>query len=256
MIPTMKPTRGQPKLSTGSSNNVLHPTRPSTTRIGALNMLSAMRSPAPLDKNPLKRSSSAQNLSQLKSTVTATATAGALARVKRTQASSTSAVESPGQASLASLVVRFTASSHLYTILTLLPLCSISPVLSSYPYILHLLQTSSVDFEERLHDIVAAEVESAIAVAVRNAMEKEMVSVEEAVSNALKADRNSMDLRANVNTLVAVIGIVIFERGVWTAWDVCFGDSAWSEVVSVGIGLGILTAIRVFNIPLAEWRKP
>jgi len=127
-------------------------------------------------------------------------------------------------------------------------------VFSSFPFFF--LQTSSVDFEERLHDIVAAEVESAIAVAVRSAMEKEIVSVEEAVSKALKADRNSMDLRANVNTLVAVIGIVIFERGVWTAWDVCFGDSAWSEVVSVGIGLGILTAIRVFNIPLAEWRKP
>lgn len=118
------------------------------------------------------------------------------------------------------------------------------------------MQTSSVDFEERLHDIVTAEVESAISVAVRSAMEKEMVSVEEAVSKALKADRPSMDLRANVNTLVAVIGIVIFERGVWTAWDVCFGDSAWSEAVSVGTGLGILTAIRVFNIPLAEWRKP
>lgn len=118
------------------------------------------------------------------------------------------------------------------------------------------LQTSSADFEARLHDIVAAEVESAVAIAIRNAMEKEMFGIEEAVGNALKNDRTSMDLRANVNTLVAVIGIVIFERGVWTAWDVCFGDSAWSEAVSIGTGLGILTAIRVFNIPLAEWRKP
>ncbi|KAL4531215.1 hypothetical protein Ndes2526B_g09617 [Nannochloris sp. 'desiccata'] len=177
-----------------------------------------MRSQPADNKNSLKKSGSSSNLSQLQSTVTATATAGALARIVP-QASST-AMGSTQQPSLASLV------------------------------------TSSIDFEERLHDIVAAEVESAIAIAVRNAMEKEMVSVEEAVSNALKADRNSMDLRANVNTLVAVIGIVIFERGVWTAWDVCFGDSAWSEVVSVGIGLGILTAIRVFNIPLAEWRKP
>ncbi|KAL4515176.1 hypothetical protein Ndes2526B_g04636 [Nannochloris sp. 'desiccata'] len=194
------------------------PTRFSSTRIGSLNMLSAMRSQPADNKNSLKKSGSSSNLSQLQSTVTATATAGALARIVP-QASST-AMGSTQQPSLASLV------------------------------------TSSIDFEERLHDIVAAEVESAIAIAVRNAMEKEMVSVEEAVSNALKADRNSMDLRANVNTLVAVIGIVIFERGVWTAWDVCFGDSAWSEVVSVGIGLGILTAIRVFNIPLAEWRKP
>jgi hypothetical protein len=107
MIPTMKPARGQPKLSAGSSNNVLLPTRVSTTRIGALNMLSAMRSQAPLEKNSLKKSGSSLNLSQLKSTVTTAATAGALARIVP-QASST-AMESmeSTKPSLASLVVGF-----------------------------------------------------------------------------------------------------------------------------------------------------
>ena len=66
----------------------------------------------------------------------------------------------------------------------------------------------------------------------------------------------SFDLRANFNTLVALTGIVIFERGVWTTWDVFFGDSLSSELASIVVGLSIMVAIRIFNIPLAEWRRP
>ena len=70
------------------------------------------------------------------------------------------------------------------------------------------------------------------------------------------AERSALDLRANFNTLVGLTGVIIFERGVWTAWDVYFGDSLSSELTSIAVGLGIMVAIRVFDIPLAEWRRP
>jgi hypothetical protein len=55
---------------------------------------------------------------------------------------------------------------------------------------------------------------------------------------------------------VALTGVVIFERGVWTLWDVVFGDSLISEVASVVVGLFIMLAVRIFDIPLAEWKRP
>lgn len=103
MVPWMKPSQIGRALPAGSSKNMVLPTRFSSTRIGSLNMLSAMRSQPADNKNSLKKSGSSSNLSQLQSTVTATATAGALARIVP-QASST-AMGSTQQPSLASLVV-------------------------------------------------------------------------------------------------------------------------------------------------------
>lgn len=78
----------------------------------------------------------------------------------------------------------------------------------------------------------------------------------QAVGQALDSSTAKFDLKANLNTLVALTGVVIFERGVWTLWDVVFGDSLISEVASVVVGLFIMLAVRIFDIPLAEWKRP
>jgi hypothetical protein len=103
MVPWMKPFRIGRALPTGSSNNMVLPTRLSSTRIDGLNMLSAMRSQPTDNKSLLKKSGSSSNLSQLQSSVTSSATAGALARIVP-QASST-AIGSTEKPRLASLVV-------------------------------------------------------------------------------------------------------------------------------------------------------
>lgn len=119
---------------------------------------------------------------------------------------------------------------------------------------------NSDEFNARVHEAVAGELEAAVGAAVHDAFEAELESVQEtvaeAVGQALDAGTVRYDLRANFNTLVALTGVVIFERGVWTAWDVLFGDSAWSEAASIAVGLLIMLAVRVFDIPLAEWRRP
>lgn len=107
---------------------------------------------------------------------------------------------------------------------------------------------------------MGAEIEAAVGIAVHEAMEAEMEAVEQAVEQAvgqaLGDKQMNIDVVANVNTLVALTGVVIFERGVWSAWDAYFGDGFWSDLCSIVVGLSIMVAIRVFNIPLAEWRRP
>ena len=119
---------------------------------------------------------------------------------------------------------------------------------------------ASADLETRIHEAMGAEIEAAVGIAVHEAMEAEMTTVQETVAEAMvkgfEDNQMSFDLRANFNTLVALTGIVIFERGVWTTWDVFFGDSLSSELASIVVGLSIMVAIRIFNIPLAEWRRP
>lgn len=122
------------------------------------------------------------------------------------------------------------------------------------------MSSSESELEARIHEAMGAEIEAAVGLAVHEAMEAEMTTVQEsvaeAVGQAFEDNRSSFDLRANFNTLVALTGVVIFERGVWTAWDVYFGDSWGSELASIVVGLSIMVAIRIFNIPLAEWRRP
>lgn len=126
--------------------------------------------------------------------------------------------------------------------------------------LLLLLQSATEDFEALIHGAMGAEIEAAVGLAVHEAMEAEMNSFEDTVAEAVRTgfldNRTSFDLRANFNTLVALTGVVIFERGVWTAWDVYFGDSWGSEFASIGVGLGIMVATSIFNIPLAEWKRP
>lgn len=120
-------------------------------------------------------------------------------------------------------------------------------------------QKSADELEARISEAMGAEIEAAVA-AVHEAMEAELDamqgSVSEAVSVAMQDERMSFDVVANFNTLVALTGVVIFERGVWTAVDVYCGDGPLSVAGSIAVGAAVMAAIRVFNIPLAEWRRP
>ena len=108
---------------------------------------------------------------------------------------------------------------------------------------------------------MGAEIEAAVSIAVHKALEAELDAVQStvanAVSQALQQEKGgSFDLKANLNTIVVFTGFCLFERGIWSAWDDFFDTGPWSDVVSIFCGLGIMTAIRIFDIPLAEWRKP
>ncbi|KAK9862238.1 hypothetical protein WJX84_002419 [Apatococcus fuscideae] len=60
------------------------------------------------------------------------------------------------------------------------------------------------------------------------------------------------DVTANINTLFALVGVIFFWRGIWTLWDVGLGDSMFSEVGGIGLGLVIMLIIKWRKLPLAE----
>mmetsp|Transcript_16901 Transcript_16901/g.50463 ORF Transcript_16901/g.50463 Transcript_16901/m.50463 type:complete len:115 (-) Transcript_16901:655-999(-) len=60
------------------------------------------------------------------------------------------------------------------------------------------------------------------------------------------------DWHANVYTLVAITGVVLFWRGLWTLWDAMFGLSIISNVCSLLLGLTIITVFRLLKVPLLE----
>lgn len=85
------------------------------------------------------------------------------------------------------------------------------------------------------HELVHDTVHGAVGDAVRQALE----------------DRR-FDVRANFFTLVAIIGVILYWRGVWTLWDKLVGMSLASEIACIAVGLFIIVLFRFVRLPLLE----
>lgn len=116
-------------------------------------------------------------------------------------------------------------------------------------------ETVTEELRTSIQEAMNTEIEAAVVRGIEAEMGLMQETVAEAVANSLDTSVR-FDLRANFNTLVALTGVVIFERGVWSAWDSFFGDSFSSNIASIGVGLAIMVSVPLFKIPLAEWRRP
>jgi hypothetical protein len=76
-------------------------------------------------------------------------------------------------------------------------------------------------------------------------------SVQEAVGSSVRSEVLATPW-AFINTLVVLTGAIIYDEGVWNAWDVTFGEETWNEPVAIAVGLTILLSVRVFKIPLVS----
>jgi len=100
------------------------------------------------------------------------------------------------------------------------------------------------ELEEVEVEIVTEAVVNAVAGAVGEV-------VNEVVQTAIEETR--FNFKANVYTLIAVIGAVLLERGIWNLWGMWLGDSTLlSNGGSFAAGLVILCIIRALNLPLAS----
>lgn len=103
------------------------------------------------------------------------------------------------------------------------------------------------DIRELEVEVVAGAVAEAVAEAVQEAVQE---AVHDAVQQAIE-ENVQFDVRANVYTLVAVTGVILFWRGVWNTWDVFFGaDSLLSNVGSLVVGLVVMLLVRFWDLPL------
>ncbi|KAL4427646.1 hypothetical protein ABPG75_001735 [Micractinium tetrahymenae] len=103
------------------------------------------------------------------------------------------------------------------------------------------------DVRELEVEVVAGAVAEAVAEAVQEAVQE---AVHDAVQQAIE-ENVQFDVRANVYTLVAVTGVILFWRGVWNTWDVLFGtDTLLSNVGSLFVGLAVMLLVRFFDVPL------
>jgi hypothetical protein len=75
--------------------------------------------------------------------------------------------------------------------------------------------------------------------------------VQEAVATAFE-ENVRFDVRANFYTLIAITGVILYWRGVWTLWDYIFGLNATSAAVSAATGLVIMLTMRLLQVPLVE----
>jgi len=77
--------------------------------------------------------------------------------------------------------------------------------------------------------------------------------VNEAMGGIIREEIFTTNPWAFINTLVLLTGAVIYDNGVWTAWDVTFGDSPeWSSLTAVVVGLLIVASVRIFKIPVVS----
>lgn len=96
-----------------------------------------------------------------------------------------------------------------------------------------------------------AAMEQVINAAVAQGLENQLQG---AVENVL-TDPNTnlkLGLQANINTLLAVTGVILFWRGIWTMCDTFLGSSLPLDLASVLIGLSIMALIKFLKLPLAE----
>lgn len=131
--------------------------------------------------------------------------------------------------------------------------------------------SSRDDLEEMVHEAFEQEIEN-INQAVHEAFKQERAeldlqvgqtvqeavqeavesAVETAVENAL-LDR-SFDIRANLNTMIALTGVILYWRGMWNLADFYLGvDNLQGNVGSVLIGVSVILLFRIFKLPLAEF---
>ena len=80
-------------------------------------------------------------------------------------------------------------------------------------------------------------------------------AVQEAVHDAVQQaieENVQFDVRANVYTLIAVTGVILFWRGVWNTWDSLFGTELASNMGCMAVGLAIMSVIRFLDLPLVQ----
>ncbi|KAK9819664.1 hypothetical protein WJX72_000906 [[Myrmecia] bisecta] len=111
---------------------------------------------------------------------------------------------------------------------------------------------SDADSDESVCLTTSAQIsmEEAVEQAIEQGLERQL---QNAVENALTDSPMRFDMKANANTLLAVTGVILYWRGVWTLWDVTFGYSVWSEVGAIASGLVVMVLIKYNKLPLAEW---
>ena len=76
-------------------------------------------------------------------------------------------------------------------------------------------------------------------------------AVQDAVAQAIE-ETVRFDLRANFYTLIAITGVILYWRGIWTLWDYCFGMRLESELASIAIGLIVMVSFRLSGVSLLE----
>ncbi len=54
-------------------------------------------------------------------------------------------------------------------------------------------------------------------------------------------------------TLVAITGVIIFWRGVWSVLDHVIGDSVFGDVCCIVVGLTIILGIRISGARVADF---
>lgn len=96
------------------------------------------------------------------------------------------------------------------------------------------------DLNEAIQDALTGAVQEVMQDAVTEA-------VQAAVDEGIK-----FDVRANLYTMMAITGVVLYWRGIWTTWDFLFGFTIWSELGAILTGLAIMLAFRLFKMPLLD----
>ncbi|PSC68613.1 ubiquitin-conjugating enzyme [Micractinium conductrix] len=109
-------------------------------------------------------------------------------------------------------------------------------------------EKTEADVREIEIEVMAGAVAEAVADAVQEAVAE---AVHDAVQQAIE-ENVQFDVRANMYTLVAVTGVILFWRGVWNSWDALFGTELVSNMASMVVGLLIMSVVRAFNLPLVE----
>lgn len=114
---------------------------------------------------------------------------------------------------------------------------------------------SQDDIDEKVHIAMEAEMEQ-INQAVHTAFEAEMETLNQTVEQAVETallDR-SFDIKANLNTMIALTGVILYWRGVWNVADQLWGtDDLTSNLGSLLIGLSVILLFRILKVPLAEF---
>ncbi|PSC77053.1 Lysine histidine transporter 1 [Micractinium conductrix] len=115
--------------------------------------------------------------------------------------------------------------------------------------------------EESWHRFIEDEVHHAFEIeiqelnkAVHDAVEAEMSTTQQSMRDAVDAalaDR-SRGITANVNTLMAVTGVIAYWRGVGGLLDILLEDSLEGYVFCAFFGFGVIGLIRTLKLPVVE----
>lgn len=64
------------------------------------------------------------------------------------------------------------------------------------------------------------------------------------------------DLQTVAVTITAILGVIVFWRGVWTLLDHYIGDSVLGDVCCIVVGLAIVLYIRLSGLKMASFWPP